>query len=62
MAKDKEPSPIAMRLPPELLRKVDALTKKLAKHPDHQLHRISRSYILRLSVQKGLEELERKYP
>jgi len=58
MPKDKEPPPIAMRLPPELLRRVDALTKRLAKHPSYQLYRVSRSFVLRLAVQKGLEVLE----
>ena len=61
MPKSKEPPPIAMRLPPELLHKVDALTKKLAKDPAYQLHRVSRSFVLRLAVQRGVEAIEQEH-
>lgn len=54
------PPPIAMRLPPELLKRVDALAKKLAKHPDYQLHRVSRSFVLRVAVQTGVDALEKR--
>ena len=56
-----QPDPIAIRLPPELLKRVDSLAKVLKKHPDHSLHRVSRSFVLRLAVQQGVELLEKKH-
>lgn len=60
MPKDDTSPPIALRLPPELLKRADVLAKRMAKDPMYQLHRVSRSFVLRLAVAEGLEALSKR--
>ena len=51
---------VAVRLPESLLERADSLIPGLAELPDYQLWRLSRSAVLRLAIQKGLDVLERE--
>lgn len=51
---------VAIRLPEALVERADALIAGVAGLPEYQLWRISRSAVLRIAIQKGLEVLERE--
>ena len=51
-------NPIALRLPPELLKRADKMVKKLSKDPDFMNIRTSRNYVLKMAVLRGLEVME----
>jgi len=57
-------NPVAIRLPGELLARLDALVPKIAADTDTAivLGRISRSSVLRLAVLEGVKVLERRHP
>jgi hypothetical protein len=52
---------ISLRLPEDLLARIEKLVPKLAKDPDYSLWRVSRGATMRLALQTGVEELEAKY-
>jgi hypothetical protein len=50
-----------LRVSPELLARADSLVELLKSKPDSTAFDITRSSMLRLALQAGLEELERRY-
>jgi hypothetical protein len=51
---------VAIRLPDTLIERADGLISGVGALPEYQLWRISRSAVLRLAIQKGLDVLERE--
>jgi hypothetical protein len=51
-------SPVALRLPPDLIERADLLMSKLEHLPEFSLSKPSRSAILRLAILRGLDVLE----
>jgi predicted transcriptional regulator len=52
---------LTMRLPADLVRRVDALEERLQGSPEATVWRLSRSSVVRLALVAGLEALEAKY-
>ena len=53
---------VGLRLPPDAIRRVDALMTKLAKDRTvSALGQVSRSTVVRLAVMRGLDVLEKEY-
>jgi DNA-binding transcriptional regulator YiaG len=52
---------ITLRLPEEDLRRADELLQVLEKNPELRAARVSRSVVLRLAIDMGLEALKAKY-
>jgi hypothetical protein len=52
---------VALRLPAEWLKRAAALVPKMTSDGTMQAWRVSRSAVLRVALQKGLEALEREY-
>jgi len=63
MAKKSEAgAQTAVRLPPEMLRRAEALVSKMAKDPTlSALGRVTRSTVLKIAVARGLQALEQQY-
>lgn len=53
-------TPTSIRLPPDILDRVDKLVEKLHHLPEFALTRASRSAVLRLAVLRGLDALEQE--
>jgi hypothetical protein len=51
-------NPIALRLPPELLKRADKMVKQLSKDPEFINIRTSRNYVLKMAILRGLEVME----
>lgn len=58
MSAAKNEVQIALRLPPELLERVDVLTKHVDGLPEFALAAPSRSAVLRLALLRGVAQLE----
>jgi hypothetical protein len=51
---------VSLRLPAGTMDRAEALIVELKKHPALQAARVSRAFVLRLALLRGLEELERE--
>ena len=51
---------VNMRVPKDLLKRIDRLIPKLAGKGDFAAFRVSRSAVLRLAIQRGVEALEKE--
>jgi hypothetical protein len=51
---------VSLRLPAGTMERAEALIAELKKHPALQAARVSRAFVLRLALLRGLEELERE--
>lgn len=49
---------VALNLPPDLLRRAEALVYRLGTLPEYLLWRMDRAAVLRLALERGLDELE----
>jgi hypothetical protein len=54
-------SQFVLRLPADMIARVEALVPKLGAAPSLGAFRVSRSAILRMALVRGLDELEREY-
>lgn len=52
---------VAIRLPTDFLKRAGALVTAMRKNPAMQAWSLTRSAVLRLAVQKGLDALEAEY-
>lgn len=52
---------LSMRLPNELLERVDALVPVLQRQPEFSVWKISRPQVIRMAINVGLEHLEDRY-
>lgn len=63
MTDEKYEEPIQVRLPKNVLARVDAFAERLKKDPELEIvGRITRSSVLRLAILRGLEVLEKDRP
>lgn len=54
-------TPVAMRLPTDLVERADALISVMATAPEYKLFRMSRSAVLRVALSMGLDALEQRF-
>ncbi len=52
---------ITLRLPQELLKRIDQLIPKIGSHGDYQAKTVNRSTVIRLALVRGLDHLEREF-
>lgn len=52
---------LMLRLPEDLLERADALVEPMSREPEMRLFRMSRSAVMRIALQRGLEVLEERY-
>lgn len=50
---------VGVRLGRDVIRRADAVAKTLKRDPAHGAARISRAYVIRLAVLRGLAEMEK---
>lgn len=53
---------LSARMPVELVQRLDALVERLGGDPAYLAFKLSRSSLLRLAVQRGIEALEAEHP
>jgi len=51
---------VTFRLPRDLSNRADRLLEEVAVRPEGQIRRLSKSYVMRLAVLRGLESLEKE--
>lgn len=56
----KAESPVSMRLPLELIERIDALAERAQHLPEFSVAKPSRSSVLRLAILRGVEQLEQE--
>jgi predicted transcriptional regulator len=51
----------SVRLPADLVKRLDKMEAKLAKQPDMAAFRVTRQSVLRLALMRGLDALEEEH-
>jgi len=52
---------LVMRVPEDFLERADALIPTLAEEPGMRMFRVSRSAVLRMAIERGLNQMEERY-
>jgi len=50
---------VTLRLPPAMIKELDALTKRMKKLPTHDPETLSRADVIRIALRRGIRELQK---